>query len=709
MISIVLDESGTFENAKELKKMIGGVIYRGDNFDEEKANLEKFFITQCQEFGISYPSGIHSNVMKDRTKKDLLLNKVKQYLRESGNYYITCMLKSPNEKTTYASFSNIVDEEVASNLYERMITQLIDNLLFYNPYFADEETVVLDLATRSIKVFASDPVTMEKYHQLGYGFKKYPDSTVFFLTDQKTFKTALSTKMMEAGIKRAINYTINVESINYKSNFETTPFLYLADCVCSILRDSLNERYGDYHIENTFTEMTEITGNDFIFFAYDDINDQWNKLFSEFQQGNFIESLESIFKIKQMAPPFVQYYTSHWVTEVESKIFTIFDEKKINLYIGEVEYLLTNKDRERDKEKDLHKGLYIGELLREAIEQFGLSHSVEKVKYRLMDILIRGYNHIGDTEKAKEYFRECERLKSFVSPEDYCATFLNVAQIYANEFEFEEAKNHILQSRTFLIRLKELYQMIAAETGQSQQAAKYPLLGKIESSLGQFYSYQRNPEIALSHFKQALAEIDTPLDREITISYLLHMAIEEKNFNLYQEYVAEYMKSLDLLEQFDYIVREKDSYRMFVFVKSLTAFQMDLSDRLIERLKTLLEPTTNPFNIKVHPWEISFKHIAMIFYQLDKKQEAEKARKLISSVSTYGAELTISVLNLFAEIKLDYEFDSKITRAADNLDKLQALISQNENMEKYFSNVFDEESLEKKVERLNEKFTFTYK
>jgi tetratricopeptide (TPR) repeat protein len=709
MISIGLDESGTFENASEKKKMVGGIVYKGDDFAAEKERLEQFFIELCKDLEVTYPNGIHSNVMKDWDKKAILLNRVKDYLRTSGQYHITCILKSTNEKTTFAKFSNIIDEDFASNLYERMIIQLIHNLLFYNPYFVKEQQVVLDLAKRVYRVPNSDTERLEKYHQLGYGFKPEQDRTLFYLTDQPTFKTALSTKLMDTTIQRPIDFTIDVESINYYHQQDTTPFLYLADCVCSIIRDSIHHRYSDYNIEKVSEELRSITGNDFIFFAYDDIDDQWNELFTHFQQRNFIECLDAIFTIKKVPSPFSAYYQKYWVKKVEDEIFSIFDERKINLYLGEVEYLITNKDRERDKEKDLHKGLYIGEMVWKAIETYGLRHHLEKIKYKLSDILIRGYNHKGDTAKAKTFFQHCEQLKNHVSPEDYCATFLNVAQIYANEFDFQGAMAQIEKGRSYLIRLKEIYQDIAVEIGQHQDATKYPLLGKIESSIGQFHSFQRNHELALRHFQAALSEFDNQTDSSITVSYLLQMALDQENLSLYQQYVEIYLNSADLVEQFDFIIRERDPYRLFVFVKSLTTFKFEVCEQLTERLLTLLDQRQHPFQVHVHPWELIYKHLSILFYGMGDSKNAESAQRAIGFVSSFGAELTIHVLNLYSEIILDFSYSDEKKDIAAKLDKLKVLVSQNEKMESYFRDVFEEKTIDKKIECLDQKFTFTYR
>lgn len=711
MISIGLDESGTFENATARIRMVGGVVFKGEDFKAEKEKIEQFFRELCEEFEIPYPSGIHSNWMKVSKNRDLVLERVKSYLRDNGQYHVTCILKSTNEKTTFAKFSNIIDDDVASNLYERMIIEFINNLLFYNPYFVKEQQVVLDLAKRVYTVAHTELEKLEKYHQLGYGYRRNQDKTVFYLTDQPTFKTALSTKLMDPDIQRPIDFTINVESINYHNpSATTTPFLYLADCVCTILRDSLNTSYDDFNIEQAAEEMKSITGNDFIFFAYDDIDDKWNELFTHFQQGNFVECLDSIFTMKQISSPFASYYQKHWGNKVEDQIFSIFDTRKVNLYLSEVEYLITNKVQVGNKQKDLHKGLFIGERLWQAIEKFGLPYNLEKTSYQLADILIRGFNHKGDTAKAKEYFHYCEQLKNYVSPEDYCATYLNVAQIYANEFDFQGAREQIEKSRGFLLTLKELYQDIAAQTGQSHESAKYPLLGKIESSLGQFYAYQRNSEVARRHFESALVEFDHPVDISITLSYLLQMALDHEDDQLYQQYAPKYLgNTLDLVEQLDYIIRERDSYRMFVFVKSLTTFKFDLPSQLVERLQTLLNSQLHPFNANVHPWELIYKHLSMIFYEISQMEHSEKARQSIGLVSSQGAELTIQVIKLYSEMVLDFNYSKEEKNVSNKLEQLKRLVSQNQNMERYFREVFAENTIDRKMECLDKKLTFTYR
>ena len=90
---------------------------------------------------------------------ELLNKKVIEYIKKSGKYNLTAMLKNSEMEegleidTEEVAVKTMVDFNNGSNLYERMATKFLYNNIFYNPVLADKNNKVnLNLATRTIKV-----------------------------------------------------------------------------------------------------------------------------------------------------------------------------------------------------------------------------------------------------------------------------------------------------------------------------------------------------------------------------------------------------------------------------------------------------------------------------------------------------------------------------------------------------------------------------
>ena len=114
MLTICLDESGNFEEEKYHKALIvGGVVYTGDDAEDEEKRLKEFYINACDEIAselskelgreiiVNYPQSLHStdnnkfNKNIDTQKINELLNKkVIEYIKKSGKYNLTAMLKN---------------------------------------------------------------------------------------------------------------------------------------------------------------------------------------------------------------------------------------------------------------------------------------------------------------------------------------------------------------------------------------------------------------------------------------------------------------------------------------------------------------------------------------------------------------------------------------------------------------------------------------
>lgn len=650
MITICIDESGNFERNNDNLKFVGGLIYDGEDYKEEEKRIENFFIKFCEEHEINYPEDIHSTKMHmDSGDIELkLTEQIKNYIRSNGKYYFTAVLKSRTKKNGYINFSNIVKNDNASNLYEQMVCQLVNNVIFNNIKFYKENDINLRVASRIAVVRSNDERALESYDELGYKGRSCDDgSKIVFLIDQQTFKSAISTKMIENKIKKQVNFNeLKVVKINYDKKGDTTPFMYMADFACHILRQSFSQSEENFGIEDCYSFIREISGNDLLCWAYDDIDDTYCSLIKNYYAGSFMDCLENIYDMKNSTSSFKDYYVKHWCSDIETNLEHIFDKNKMDIYISQINYLFSKEAQKDEYAKGLQFALQVKKLCGDCEPRY---------KFYISDLIMRGYNHLGNDEEALKYLSVCENNKEYVDVLDYIAMNNRAAEIYANQFDFDGAIKKMDENIMCLDEWKKLKKDTAELLGiQGRKACCMILRGKCLSSIGQFYSFKRDESTALKYFKGALAEFENnPHNIKVTLSYLMHFAIDNRDLQLYKEYENQYYKTNNIDEQFEDIIGSNkntaDDFKLCVFLKAAYVFEFNMGSSL---MKDIIETdyACCGFKVKEHPWELIYKYIALLQLKRNQKTSADKfIKKAVSTVHNSGK--TIKLINQNTEIQ----------------------------------------------------------
>ncbi|WP_029452504.1 hypothetical protein [Clostridium algidicarnis] len=722
MVTICIDESGNFEKKEYLKKFIGGVVYVGEDCEDEEKRLDGFFKKQCELFSLDYPRGIHTTEMNSnktnsegKSIKEKIIENLKIYLRENGKYHFTCLIKSRTKRKDYVNVSNIVDDDNASNLYEHMVRNLIFNLVFYTSDVYNDSEVNLNIATRSIPIKSYQKEEIEKYTALGYSKKSINNGEryIFYLTDIKTFKAAIGTKMMERRIAKPINFNMNVKSIDYNNSVDTMPYLYLADFACDIIRDMLDNNELDFGVKVAGEELNNITGREFLLWAYDDIDTISSRLVSKFGKRDVMGALNEIYNINESCSTFKEYYLKHWSNPIEKRLSEIFDKNKMNIYISELSYLLS-KDMVQYK-----KGLFIALKLWEVIQIFNEGGKDDKAKvekvyiYRLADLIGRGYNHLGNSEGSKKYFDICIENKDEVDIEEYLTTINRIVEIDANEFNFDVAIEKLKPSLLGLDLWKDTKKEVAELMGLEKQRASCLIIrGKALSSIAQFYAFNRNKEESLKHFEEALVEFENNKgQRLITISYMLHLALDMEDINLYKKYEVEYFGTKDLKQQFKNIIKlnnenNPNDYMLFVYIKALNIFYSDkIEQRFIERIQTINYEEYG-FKTNEHPWELIFKHLAILQYKNGNINRGNKLVKKAQEAIAHG-EITIKLINLCTSLDA-FEYTKDIKGQKKILEQVEKLCRTNKVVQEQFKDILEEKDQYIRGKNILSKFTFMY-
>lgn len=715
MITICLDEFGHFELEKNI--FVGGAVYSGTDYNDEKIRIEAFLKNECEKAGGRFPDDLHRNFESSNTS---IVNKIKanistslfDYIKNNGKYNIVCMIKSKRDREDHRNISNIVDDNIAGNLYEHMICNLINNILFSNIRSYNHTEVNLEIPTRLAVIPKDESDKVSQFETLGYKsinkeiYYNNKPSYGFYVTDEKTFKTSLASTIMYN--KRKFNMlfnSINIRPIHYEKYNASMPFLYLADFLCNNIALQLDASKNDLGFEKLYTWAKESTGNEPFLWSYDDIDTIYNTAMDHYFKKELIETLDYIYESTKSESDFSLYYSNHWFSFIEKNIVHAFEIGSLDTYISKLNMYLHNNYINQDKI------IFIFDSLWKIIIK-NKDNIKKAALYKISDIGIRVYNHKGDIGKTVEFYDICKQLKDSVDIQEYLDTVNRVAVIYANKFDFSKALELSSYNVECFSILKKAKQDIAMLNEVNENISmKLTSLGRALSSEGQYLAYIQD-KTAISKFEEAIKEFaDDEANVGITTSYLLHCAIDQNNLPVYQGYSIKYFgNNHDLEAQFDYIVnvdiqnRDKN-YLFYIFIRALNLLYFDsISQTLIEKIR-VTDYKNKGFNTSGHPWELIYKNIGIILYKCKYNTFAKRfMQSAYSCIKNPGA--TIMAINYFTKIQEGF-YDQDLKLLSRNIKELKDWSNKDIDIKLYFGDAFADD-INATYENLNKKFTYMY-
>ena len=518
-----------------------------------------------------------------------------------------------------------------------------------------------------------------------------------------------------------IDAQYNVDSINYHRTLndekrETTPFLYLADLACDILRDYINVNRVDFNVAKLVEEIEEISGNCALVWAYDDIDDIYSEVYENIDNNKYIESLEALYKFETSQSSFKRFYKDQWLSDVSKKINNIFNKELLSLYVDEVDrYLGKSTAHSKDNVKDINLGIYIGENILRNIEEYD---SIDPIlKYKIVDQLLIGYNQRGNIIKAKEMFNICNELKWIIGEENFCGTCLSLAQTFCNEFDFDSSIMYMENVLNVVAKKREnsysnIYRLFENNdsNNEGKDSAKIIMLGKIYSSLGQFNSFKRNYNEALKYFKLALEEFKyDEFNLKFTTSLLLHLLIEMNDKNCYEEYSLKFFKYENIEDQLDSVMEEKNRFSLYILVKAIVKFNLEISCEMMEKFKVIILSNDEIWVKQSNPWQVIYKYLAIMFFNKNNNSIAEICIKNIGLVvKDREKELTLHIISLYNEIEARYICSNNEIVLKNKIEDLKVTINKNKNINKYLESFLEGENIENILRELKRKLVFTY-
>lgn len=708
MLTVAIDESGRFENKDEKIKLVGGVIYKGDDILDEEKRLKSILKSICDELHINYPSGLH--MMRSSIYRTLITAHIIKYLRTNGKYHFVYMIKSQRDREDYKHIANFIDEDKASNLYEHMVCELINNIVFFNHRESNERDYNLNLATRVSIIDNNNIDKIKEYEELGYKISQVDckNERRVYLLNNTTFKSSLTNKMINNRIKKNVDITLNVESINYNID-ETSPFLYLSDIACNIIRNTLGMDKKDYNIEHSYNELNGFTGNAPYIWAYDDIETVYRDIVESINRKDYFESLNKIYKIENYDSDFKNYYRKYFIKEIKESCKKIFNISEMQIYISKLEYYISKNNADKKFKYELEKTIFIGNNIVDNLHLIE-DNRYDYYKFKMYDVLIRCYNHKGDIKKCYELINTCKKLKCRVELDEYINALIRRTEVYENDFNFEKSLEVRLKIRDYLQKYKLNNTDVADDLNLNEDNLKgLDSLAKIESAIGQTYGYMKNYDKALFHFKEALDEFDEDdnINREITTSYILHLAIDSSNLVLYERYSQKYFKSDDLKKQIELVLNEKSDFKLYVYVKALDKFYFN-HNYYSEILNIIQQYNYKDKGFKVnnHPWELIYKRIAIMQYKIGNISKGDNLKnKAISCIDAPGA--TIKLINVVTNLEA-IKYNKEIKLIKQEVLKFNDVFSNELQYKNYFNDIIMTRCIEDKADKLIKKFNYMY-
>jgi len=517
----------------------------------------------------------------------------------------------------------------------------------------------------------------------------------------------------------------------YKSDRDrrmpTTPLLYAADIACDIIKHTIaevsdpNNNYinlkgkltninkRDLYIYETVRELESISGNKAFAWAYDDIEGLWADLNLAVYRRDLLTALDCLYEIKVNSSNFSKFYYDFWCREIMNNLNSIFSPDELNLYISKIETYCLQKDKSK-----YEKGLFIAEEIERILMPLNIRNKGYYI-FKLKDILLRGFNHRGDTLNGHRCIEICRENRDYADTQEY-VNFLNRSlQTYANEFNYDKCIETAKDIECYLDILKETEKEISECLGKKLKGNIQR--GKLLSSLGQFYSFKKDMEKALSYFTRALDEFEgSDIDIETTTSYILHLAIDYKDYDLYCKYASKYWKYFgvenvyDLEGIFEKIIEKRNRFSLYLYLKGIDAFYVkSMKNKLWNRILEY-DYTGNGFEM-VHPWELIYKYMAIISLKLNLANIAENRISRIDDVADLGE--TIRLININSRIEY-YILDSQINNRfhKDKIDKLLEnmidILNKYPNIKDVFKPIISKEG-KVSIDGIKEIFTYMYR
>lgn len=705
MITITLDEYGEFEKEGHEPLFVAGLIYDDKDIPGEKrAERErigayyKMVIKDAGE-GFSYPQDLHSNGDKKRDHEIIrpVKNKVSETFSEfitegtyvgkalcneagnrlcerKGKYHLFVMLKSDEgkKKLLAANANMLANDNWASNRYFHMAGAVVNRIIFHNPIYKKGEipSVSIDIATRATQNIANMNLDrIKEYTKQGYRVNESEDNNYqyYSIMNADIYRTLIAQEMVNSK-----NVTIKIDefrvsSIQYHPETKMKEFLYLADSLCSILEYKLTGSSADDWLGQIVDRTSSINSkSENLVFGYDEIDNYFSEAWEYYEKGKLFEAFSVAYDAKVKKGEFAEHYREVWFPYLEKRIRETITPELFAKSVNALSELLTINNLNQEKL------LYIMKQFEQMVEYVsGRYRSIDAKSrdlYKLYDIGLSAFCHIGNAGKALEYYEKCKEYAFYVGVDAFLKTNNKLIVCLEDSFEWDKALEIATQNVDYQQLASEMKREILSMGNETDFLDE----ARAISQLARIYALQRD-EKAEKFFREALAKLKKgSANYKITQSYLLHYYADRNMQKEFDEEALDYFDRKSTYNQKLRYIMNTDGgshstfstqYALYVLVRGLYCFhQEEIDDVFWEKLCDLDQLVSKKEKREPggHPWEITYKYLEMLAIRRNDEGAREKFFKrrkeclkdkgeIIVALEQYGDAEVENLANNFVE------------------------------------------------------------
>lgn len=591
--------------------------------------------------------------------------------------YLDPFVDDKNAERDEIGNSNVLAIEYGANFYERMATMALFNQAFFSMDDADDE-ISFEVATRTLGQ-SSDGNGADLPEGTADLYEVYTNSKAEIrstITNTSTYKTAVAGLLYAGSVNEVFlntKYKFNVKSINYDSSKETTPFHYLADLVCGYIRRMVQKTFsiGEFTTENKIApsmllDFCKTTG---IQVQIYDRTDTLYRQMLQYAKAGFLEKYQyAKYRILNCGLLYQDFYKNYWIPKLDEyiqRMLCISDYRR-NVKSMIPEFVVYADGFMGSREVNYEAGLFVATELSTIVDQMNDYRDRKIMLFRLYDIILRGHNHRGSIEETQKYISKCEEYKAAVGIEEYIAHTLRTLIYYFNALQYHEALSACLILEEPVAELKKMYASVYNKSSKistsiiddrnAAQSYRFPLAGKLYSSIGQAYGFLGQYGNAKRYFLKALKEFEsTSADYSITLSHFIQLLISNKKKADYEVYSNLYFGAGDLWEQLNNAVSANDGgFALLLFVKAFRFFyatdagNANILEELIRRASACKEH-------KEHPWELIYKNLYEALLKQPKKFKKQDFQFIKDAAMTCIQEADATIRMIQISMRLQFE------------------------------------------------------
>lgn len=691
--------------------------------------------------------------------------KVIEYLKDNGFAMYIFVDAGKGEYKQFNVNTNVLNEGVGSNLYEEMATTAIINHVIYSNSDDIPDSFSFQIATRKLTRSAND--NNEEFEKLYHTYSGRNNKTVSEITNTNTYKTSLGTalKMLkDDSVYSNISFEFEVDPILYTDNSEEqNPLMYVTDILCSYIRYNYFHNYSGNWDRTNETWRNPNDSKVPVDYLIEQANNNpsiniriyceseliYRKMYLAMTEADLLNYYSCLYNIENSNDAYKDYYLKVQIPILEKLLGQKLYTKDDNEYKERIAARLTEFSHIIDGymgscEKDYGRGLYLAKKLVCIVEskdtdgndmyQIKNKYSrLGKNLFLLHDIIMRGYNHEGSVDKTYNEFIKCARYAKYVSTDDYTEHVIRALQYYYNSCDYESAYSlcNDLSEKIKIIcdtghDIIQIANTIAKKTKTnpnilfSDSEVRYTadiLCGKILSSQGQACGFLGKYEEGAKAFEEALQHfVGQPGNYNITLSYYLHLMIDNKRKEDYEKWACQYYEDKNDIEGQYASVRNQikkyhSGFGLYVFVKAFRYFYANEPDNREMIITMVEESLAESCDIAgEHPWELIFANLYWLCYYSEdeaiRQYCGELYNRAMGCIGEDKRELTIDLINL--SFQLNKEFAEGKNLIAEPVDDNISEQEFSECLIVFGDRINNILNLNELREVLNEKMTYMY-